>query len=217
MRTHCLTTIIAASTLAFATPVFAEHAGPVRSGAVRSGPVHSGAVHSGNNTFYAYGDVIRTTPIVSHTTESIPRRECSAVPHRRVVRRDHRGDSVVPALLGGLIGGAVGHQFGKGNGKKALTIAGAFAGASIASSASSGKYRDRRHDEYTERCRVVRETREITTVEGYRVTYVYLGRQFVRTMDNDPGDRVRIRVQIQPVTDAIVSFDDYDGDGSHYY
>jgi uncharacterized protein YcfJ len=35
-------------------------------------------------------------------------------------------------------------------------------------------------------------------IDGYRVTYVYQGREYSTRMPYDPGDRVRIRVDVIP-------------------
>jgi uncharacterized protein YcfJ len=116
-------------------------------------------------------------------------------------------------LLGGVIGGLVGSQFGGGNGKKVLGIAGAIVGASVANQAAR-----HRHDNYgsrgyynspnrnahyrPQRCATVMESREIEEVTGYRVRYLYQGQEFVKRVDTDPGDRVRVQVQVTPVADG---------------
>lgn len=49
------------------------------------------------------------------------------------------------------------------------------------------------------RCRQVREWELREQVIGYRVWYEYQGRTLVRQMAYDPGDRVRVVVDLQPV------------------
>ncbi|HSG88302.1 MAG TPA: hypothetical protein VLA56_03765 [Pseudomonadales bacterium] len=132
--------------------------------------------------------------------------------------RDHdrgRRDGADPGavLLGGAIGGLVGNQFGGGNGKKALTVVGAVLGASIAAEATRGGSRghdyrrDDRHDyrdtgwrdEPVRRCEVTYESRPVERISGYEVSYRYHGRRFTKVVDEHPGDRMRVRVDVQPV------------------
>lgn len=128
-------------------------------------------------------------------------------------RRRGDGSEAAAGLVGGLIGGLVGHQFGGGNGKKALTIVGAALGASIAQdhvrrSRDQDHYGDRYDDGFrnggarygtgrvTRHCRETVETRRVRGVQGYDVTYRYQGRTFNKWMDEHPGDRVRVHVDV---------------------
>lgn len=114
-------------------------------------------------------------------------------------------------LVGGALGGLIGNQFGGGNGKKALTVAGAVIGASIGASASSDhnarRYGSRGYDsrddrwrsEPVRRCEVSYESRPVERIEGYEVTYRYHGRRFTKVVDEHPGNRMRVRVDVQPL------------------
>jgi len=133
--------------------------------------------------------------------------------------RHSRDSEVIPSLLGGLLGGAIGHQFGGGNGKKAMTVLGALAGASIASgstrqrsssnrdyttrdySASRHSDRGRSGNRMVERCRIFQDVSEIEQVVGYQVSYEYLGRTFTRTLDEDPGDHIRVEIELEPIVE----------------
>lgn len=150
------------------------------------------------NSFYAYGEVIETRPIIRHTTAWTPRTECQLIRSRPFSYKVRNKKAVFPTLFGGLLGGVIGHQFGGGRGKTALTIAGAFAGASIANNTG----RHHHFEEEIERCRVVHDVRNVEKIEGYRVTYLYQGKRFTRTMDQHPGSTVRIRVQVEPANDT---------------
>jgi uncharacterized protein YcfJ len=160
------------------------------------------------NAYYAYGEVIKSQPIVRQTTQRTPRKECHLVRSNNKVDRPQR-NRALPTLFGGLLGGVIGHQFGGGNGKTALTIAGALAGASIVSNASNPDHHRNtyRGDTYrkAERCTVVHDVQNIETIDGYLVTYLYRGKRFTRTMAEAPGSTVRIRVQVEPVNDAYAS------------
>lgn len=158
---------------------------------------------SSKNSYYTYGRVIDAEPIIRRTVETIPHKECRPVRHQRRVRRDHHKGHLLPSLIGGLLGGAIGHQFGGGRGKTALTVVGALAGASIAS--DSAHRHDRQYTDHVirQRCTVIEEVREVEIIEGYLVTYRYQGREFTRTTVDHPGSRIRIRVQVNPVTHSL--------------
>ncbi|MDZ7684830.1 MAG: glycine zipper 2TM domain-containing protein [Gammaproteobacteria bacterium] len=142
--------------------------------------------------------VVAADPIISTRYEHTPREQCHQVytrdrSHHTERRRD--GD-LASTLIGGLIGGAIGRQFGDGSGKKLLTVAGAFTGAAIA---NSNRARDIDHERPRQRCVVTHEREEIRVVDGWRVTYLFEGREFTRVMDERPGDRIELVVSVEPV------------------
>lgn len=116
-------------------------------------------------------------------------------------------------LLGALVGGALGNTVGKGNGRKATTIGGAILGYTIAGEVQRNHRYDRGYDGYGynggygygdsgyyngTRCQVVTTYRRDRRVVGYDVTYDYQGRiQHVRSAV-DPGDNIRVRVDVRP-------------------
>lgn len=102
-------------------------------------------------------------------------------------------------LLGGIIGGVVGNQIGHGRGRDAARVAGAIIGGAIGNNAS----RQRQGDYYgrerlVERCDVRYRDSWNERIDGYRVTYEYAGREYTTRMPYDPGERVRIRVDVTP-------------------
>ncbi len=162
------------------------------------------------NGFYVWANVVDVTPIVSTETIRTPTSHCKLVreERRRVVRdrRDRRRDGVLPALFGSVIGGVIGNQFGSGNGKRAMTVVGALAGASIASSSRDRDYHksnDRDYEYYEPEprrvCHTSYEIEEVEQVEGYHVTYKYLGREFEKVTEEHPGRRLRVYVTVDPV------------------
>ncbi len=161
-----------------------------------------------DSPYMDYAKVVDVEPIVRLVRVSEPRRECWDEEVTRYNRQtSRRPGSFTPLVIGGIVGGVVGNQFSKGKRRDALTVAGALLGASV------GRDIYRRHRENggghietpyvtTEhRCRVIDEFHEEERVEGYRVTYRYKGKTFVRRMDHDPGRRIRIRVAVTPVID----------------
>ncbi len=170
---------------------------------------------SAQSTYYTYADVLAVEPSYSRLTISEPVEHCYDLPAS--TGRNHYGDARYDydrphyrqdhghpgaTLLGGIIGGLIGNQFGGGNGRKALTIAGTALGASVASRAARHPVRpayDYRPPAPVRRCTTTTETRERTVLDGYDVTYLYHGQEFTKRVSEHPGDRIRIRVDVEPV------------------
>lgn len=158
----------------------------VLTGAVSAGVNHLGYVDSAR--------VIWAKPIYETIEVSRPVRECWT---ERVVHRGWRSNSYTGAIAGGIIGGVVGNQIGRGRGRTVLTVAGGLLGASIGHdlSARSGRPRISRE----ERCEVVEHYEEQEQIVGYRVKYRYGGQTFFTRTQEHPGQRIRIRVKVNPV------------------
>ena len=153
--------------------------------------------------------IIRAKPAKHTRHESFRRFHSDA--HRQVrVDEYPRQQNTLPALFGGLIGGAIGNQFGSGNGKKAMTLIGAIAGASIATNkqrtvahhAGTAGHNYQPTMSHKNRSRRVCETRyehrEYQEINGYEVTYSYLGREFEQVTEDHPGDRLKLYVTVDP-------------------
>jgi uncharacterized protein YcfJ len=166
---------------------------------------------------YDYARVVDVDPIVRRIRVTEPRRECYEETRYEYDRPyDTRyagrgGSSAGSMILGGIIGAAVGNQIGSGDGRRAATVAGAIIGSAVGHDAaarrdarSAGRYDDRYDGRYegrpytVERC----DIREVESweerIEGYRVTYDYQGRIGRMTLPYDPGQRVRVRVDVRP-------------------
>lgn len=171
-----------------------------------------------NRSTYDYAKVVDVAPIIETHKVNNPIEQCwdEKVPsrsrqHSRYDDRDRTHSSRSGELLGAIIGGAIGNQFGKGRGKKVATAAGAVLGASVAHDVKHanrdkkryGRYNDRHsgYDRYevVQRC----ELRDNYTVEeqivGYNVAYKYRGNVFHTEMDRDPGNKIKVRVTVDPV------------------
>ncbi|MFQ5634621.1 MAG: glycine zipper 2TM domain-containing protein [Gammaproteobacteria bacterium] len=157
-----------------------------------------------SNAYYDYAKVTHVEPITRIVQISSPREVCWNERVRTVRDRGYRRDrSFTPTVIGGLLGGVVGNQFGRGRGNTAMTVAGALLGASIGRDASSRQYHRPRPatvDYSTERrCEVEQVVHEEERVDGYRVEYRFRGRKYVTRTDTDPGRRIRVRVEVDPV------------------
>lgn len=148
------------------------------------------------HTDYDYAPVTRVEPIVRQVRVQSPRQECWDEV-RYVQNRAHISDPGVGGrtLLGSIIGGVVGHQFGSGRGRDAATVAGAAIGAGVGYD-SAAKRQQQVREEVVRRCDVRQDTQYEQRVEGYRVSYEYLGRHYTTEMPYDPGSRIRVRVAV---------------------
>jgi len=63
----------------------------------------------------------------------------------------------------------------------------------------AGRYHSESYTTTEVRCETRNDYREVERPDGYRVTYRYRDEVFVRHMDHDPGERVRVRISVQPV------------------
>ncbi|MDX1379896.1 MAG: glycine zipper 2TM domain-containing protein [Xanthomonadales bacterium] len=108
--------------------------------------------------------------------------------------------SPVPGIIGAIVGGVIGNQFGGGSGQDALTVAGAALGATVATNANRRNNPDRYHAVTEQRCDW--ETHYTTEEEivGWDVTYEYNGEIFETRMREEPGDRIRVRVNVEPLS-----------------
>jgi len=169
--------------------------------------VAAGAADARGNTGRAdfdYARVVEVRPIIETLHQPVSWEECWSEPVNYREPSRYRGGSRdrAPAVLGGIIGAALGNQFGSGRGRDAATVAGAALGYSLARDSQRHKGRYSGGHEYTryeDRCRVLTEHRREDTVVGYDVAYRYNGRVHWTRTDYHPGDRIQVRVDVQPV------------------
>lgn len=160
--------------------------------ALADGDTRHGAV-------YDYARVLSVTPNIRYVTVRKPVRECWEETRYYTVDR-HGPGNPLGTLFGAVIGGVIGHQFGSGHGNDAATVAGVLTGAAVGSGVG-----DRDYYETTEYARPVRHcrtryaTHEEERIDSYRVLYAYNGQKYATDMPYDPGERLRVRVDIRPV------------------
>jgi uncharacterized protein YcfJ len=155
---------------------------------------------------YDYAKVVDVQPLITRVRVNTPQRECWD--ETRVEGGGYRNgplprSNAGATLLGAAIGAALGNQIGSGSGRRAATVGGAVIGAAIGRdqaekrNAQYGSVGPTR--EYTvERCETRYREEWQERVDGYRVTYIYNGRRQVTEMPYDPGDRIRVRVDVSP-------------------
>ena len=74
-------------------------------------------------------------------------------------------------------------------------------GATIGHDVTRNRHRGHTQVYYTheKQCETRYDIEYYTETVGYWVTYDYLGRRHKTRMNQDPGDRIRVRVRVEPV------------------
>ena len=146
------------------------------------------------------------SPLYETVSYSEPRQQCrlEQVAYRDSYPSYPRQRNVAGPLVGAVIGGALGNAVTnrKGNRQAGMAV-GAVLGATI------GAGVQRRHSErhYSgpvqyrteEICETVTEYRQREELVGYDVTYRYGGQTYSTTLDQDPGERLPVRVAVTPL------------------
>jgi len=146
------------------------------------------------NVSFTYAQVTRVDPVYETVRTRVPQEVCDG----REVRDG--GNPTGGTVIGALVGAALGNQVGKGDGRDAATVAGAVVGGAIGRNAD-------RNDGSASRsgCRVVESEREQRRVASYDVEYVHQGQTYMSRLPYDPGDRLRVRVSVQPVEEGTAN------------
>ncbi|KAG9578925.1 hypothetical protein KCV01_g16345, partial [Aureobasidium melanogenum] len=146
-----------------------------------------------DNTHYGWADVLRVDPVYGVSRVETPRQECY---DQQVVRQEQGQGSTAGTILGAVVGGVLGNTIGKGNGRTAATVVGAVAGGAVGNNVSRGD--DRTYQSTETRCRDVSTVSEQRRIAGYDVEYRYRGEVYVSRLNYDPGERLRVRVNVAP-------------------
>ena len=146
-----------------------------------------------DNVKVAWADVLRVDPVYDHVQASNPRRECEDIP----VEHHDNGNKAAGTVLGAIVGGVLGNTVGKGDGRRAATVAGAVVGGAVGNNVAQGD--DRYYSDTERRCRTVQDVSDERRIVGYDVQYRYRGDVYMSRLNYDPGDRIRVRVSIEPV------------------
>lgn len=159
-----------------------------------------GSVAAQAQTHYESAPVLEARPIYQLVEVSVPQEQCweEEIAYERYPRR---GQSRTPVLLSTIIGGALGNAVGSNKSNKRVgTVVGAVLGHSVGRDIVRNS---RRHAgtsyEVVQRCETVYQQLEEERLVGYRVTYLYNGEEYSVRSDSDPGEEIRIRINVQPV------------------
>ena len=151
---------------------------------------------------YGWADVLRVDPVYDDGAAGEPQQECyeeQVLQEPAQTSAPDDGKRVGATVLGAIFGGIVGSRFGKGDGRKAATAAGAVAGGLVGNNLASSNDGVPPPPRYTtqRRCRQVEGAAQRRVV-AYDVEYRYRGEVYTSRMNNDPGDRMRVKVTVTP-------------------
>ena len=144
---------------------------------------------------YRWAEVVDVEPVYETVRRIEPVEEC----REERVRRRSGGYSSTPPILGAIIGAALGNAVGH---KKSNKRVGAVAGAILGGSIGADIGRSNRQGGYRVEtvCDLVEEVHEEERLAGYHVRYQYNGTVYATRMRNHPGERIRVRVRVTPVS-----------------
>jgi uncharacterized protein YcfJ len=137
--------------------------------------------------------VVRVQPRVEQVRT--PHRECRTdYVQAPVAQPRSQGGSVIGGIAGALLGSTV----GSGNGKVAAAAAGGIAGAMVGNNIDNqnNAYAPQTQEQAVQRCRNVDSVEQRPV--GYDVTYDYRGHTYTTFTNSEPGDRIRLRVSVEP-------------------
>ncbi len=154
--------------------------------------------YGGNKAVYDYARVVSVTPVIRYVTVTTPVKECWDDVEHYTRARPNAGRAG-KTLFGAILGGVIGHQFGSGGGNDAATVAGTLIGAAAAS--GSGRepyYETTRYSRPVRRCETNYQSHQEERIDGYDVIYKYHGRKYATRTPFDPGNKLKIRVDVRP-------------------
>jgi uncharacterized protein YcfJ len=168
---------------------------------------HSTPTPRDDNARYGWADVLRVDPVYEEAPAgdqpSTPPQPCyeEQVPVRTAPPEDDSAKRTAGGVLGAIVGGLLGHQVGKGDGRKVATVGGAAAGAVVGSKIAADSGGDRQPppvQKYTIERRCPGGETGSRHVAAYDVEYRYRGDVYTSRLNYDPGDRIRVKVNVTP-------------------
>lgn len=144
-----------------------------------------------DNAHYGWADVLRADPVQGVVRTNVPQQQC----YDQQVVQHNPGNSAASTVLGAVIGGVLGHTIGKGDGRTAATVGGAVVGGAVGNSVSN---QGSNYQTTQTTCQQVNAVSEQRRIIGYDVEYRYRGEVYTSRLSYDPGERLRVRVQVDP-------------------
>jgi uncharacterized protein YcfJ len=149
-----------------------------------------------DTTTYAWANVTEAEPVTRIIRRPVETEVCW---QEEVYQEIPQHRSRVPQIFGAILGGVIGNQFGGGSGQDLMTFAGAALGHEIAKDSQRRKHPQKLYASLEDRCGVNTEWQESRQVLGWDVTYEYQGVTYLTRMAEEPGDQIKIAVNVQPV------------------
>jgi uncharacterized protein YcfJ len=140
-----------------------------------------------------YARVVNVEPVYRYYQQPVSDHSCVQYDQGRAGYNSHTA-----TVLGAVIGGALGHRIGDSHGDpKVAAVAGGLLGASI------GRDMDRRVSynrglRVEGPCRVGHREETRRQLVEYKVSYRYNGQVHLARMDYDPGEWVKLDVNVKP-------------------
>jgi len=163
--------------------------------ALLAGGVHAQDVRpQGNddNSHYGWADVLRADPVQAVVRTTVPQQQCQD----QTVVQQNPGNTTGGTILGAVVGGVLGNTIGRGGGRALSTAVGAVAGGAVGGqvAANSGS----QTAQTVTSCRQVNAISDQRRIVGYDVEYRYRGEVYTSRLTYDPGERLRVRVSVEP-------------------
>jgi uncharacterized protein YcfJ len=186
-----LLVLVSVSTGAVAQTSYSNYPPPPPQGA-QPGPPPGPAPGAGpDNAHYAWADVLRVDPVYGVTRTATPTQQC----YDQQVVQQTPSNKGIGTVLGAVVGGVLGSTIGHGRGNTAATVGGAVVGGAVGNSVASGG------ETYTSNqtvCQPGSQVSEQRQIIGYDVEYRYHGDVYMSRLSYDPGERLRVRVNVSP-------------------
>ncbi len=153
--------------------------------------------YASDASYTDFARVVDAEPVYERVAHNVPQQQCWT----ETVRYDHRGPhSATGTIVGTLVGAAIGHQIGHDKrGKKIGRVAGAVLGGSIGHDVSHKNRHARSTYRDEQRCETRYHTNYTQELVGYDVTYRYHGKTYHTHMAHNPGNKIKVAVQVHPV------------------
>jgi len=158
-----------------------------------------------------YARVTHVSPITKTIETSTPVENCwneevAYQQPRHSKRNSNSGYIHKNEALGAVLGAAIAnHASRKSKNRNTVTAVGAVIGTMIGSDIKRKSERAHSYEPtYTEyrtvkRCNTEQKVTYTEKVVAYRVSYKYRGQTYSARMNNHPGDRIKVRVSVNPV------------------
>jgi uncharacterized protein YcfJ len=187
-----LLALVCVSTGVAAQSSYGSYPPPPPPGAAPPPPPPSAPPGAGaDNAHYAWADVLRVDPVYGVVQTSTPTQQC----YDQQVTQQTPSNKGIGTVLGAVVGGVLGSTIGHGRGNTAATVGGAVVGGAVGNSVASGG------QTYTTDQTVCQPGSQVTQqrqIIGYDVEYRYHGDVYMSRLSYDPGERLRVRVNVAP-------------------
>jgi uncharacterized protein YcfJ len=155
------------------------------------------AIARDRHVSYDYATVIDARPIYETHRVEQPRQECWTETVYSQPQRDNSVGTSVGAVVGGALGNAVGHS--KKN-KQVGAIVGALLGGTVGRSVSIHRKSHQSLPRAEQVCRTYNDFYEQERLVGFDVRYRYNAETYTTRTKRDPGDTIKLRLSVTPVT-----------------